>query len=156
MATKFRGQFAAKIDVKSRLALPVAVRSVLSEEQQKIVITNSLFKNRRCLDVYSFESWQKLEEKIENLPNLNANVQAFQRFYVSAGQVVEMDAANRVLIPKNLRAFAGIETETILVGMGNKFEIWDLKTWQDLNEELAVNFEDILASVSKFDEEGQK
>lgn len=151
-APVFRGQFLAKIDAKSRLALPVAIRSVISDSK-KLVLTNSIYRNKKFLDLYTFEAWLELEEKIQKLPSLNANVQAFQRFYLSAGTVLEMDGQNRLLIPKQLKAFAGLDAELILVGMGSKLEIWDQASWEDLQVELSTNFEDIVANVSSLDEE---
>lgn len=142
-----------KIDVKSRMALPVGIRTSLPENHSRLVITNSMYKNRRCLDLYSFDSWLALEEKINKLPSLNANVQAFQRFYLSAGQMLDMDSQHRLLIPKNLRQFANLESELILVGMGNKVEIWDKTSWETLNAELSANFEEIQAAVADLEED---
>ncbi len=153
-ATPFRGQFLAKIDAKSRLALPVTVRNSLPDSK-RLVITNSIYKNKKCLDLYTLEAWLKLEEKIAKLPSLNANVQAFQRFYLSAGSVIDMDGQNRLLVPKNLKQFAGIDLDLVLVGMGNKLEIWDKSSWETLQIELSSNFEQILAGVSLLEEDSE-
>lgn len=153
-AQPFRGQFLAKIDAKSRLALPVAIRTSLPENK-RLVVTNSIYRNRKCLDLYTLEAWLALEEKIARLPSLNANVQAFQRFYLSAGIIIEMDAQNRLLLPKNLKSFAGLDLDLVLVGMGNKLEIWNKNSWDDLQTELSISFEEIVAGVSEL-EEGQE
>ena len=150
-AQPFRGQFLAKIDAKSRVALPVGVRSSLPENKQ-LVVTNSIYRNRKCLDLYTLEAWLTLEEKIAKLPSLNANVQAFQRFYLSAGIIIEMDAQNRLLLPKNLKQFAGLDVELVLVGMGNKLEIWNQDSWDGLQAELSLSFEEIVAEVSSLEE----
>ena len=142
----------AKIDAKSRLALPVGVRTSLGENK-KLVVTNSIYRNKKCLDLYTLDAWLVLEEKIAKLPSLNANVQAFQRFYLSAGTVIELDGQNRLLIPKNLKLFAGIDLDLVLVGMGSKLEIWNKNSWETLQIELSGNFEEILAGVSLLEEE---
>src|SRR5262245_34021924 len=117
-----RGRFEIKLDPKGRLSLPQGLRVGLPG--QRIVITNSRYRGLSCLDVYSLGEWQKLERRIGRLSSLRAEVQAFNRFYLSGGQTVEVDAQNRILIPQGLRRFSGLESEVVLVGLGSKFEIW--------------------------------
>src|SRR5687768_16167506 len=109
MTKLLRGRFDCKVDAKGRLSLPSALRSQLPSKSAHVVITNSIFKNRKCLDVYPEEEWKKLEKRIASLPTLRTEVQAYQRFYLSAGQEVELDSHHRALIPQTLRNFAGIE-----------------------------------------------
>lgn len=151
----FRGRFELKLDQKSRLALPVSFRSPMSENDRSFVVTNSKYKNLACLDVYTYAQWLVLEEKMSKLPNWNTQVQAFQRFYMSAGQKVDMNSQGRVLIPKSLKDFAELGAEVVLVGMGEKFEIWDKKHWNKIHSELSMSFEDVLAEVSNFESGGE-
>lgn len=154
MTRVLRGRFDCKVDSKGRLSLPAALRSQLSAKSQSLVFTNSLFKGRKCLDVYTEEEWKKLEKRIAALPSLRAEVQAYQRFYLSAGQTIEIDGHHRVLIPQGLRKFADLEEDLVVIGMGNKFEIWNAGRWQELQEELSSQFDDIQAAVAAL-EEGQ-
>ncbi len=155
MVNLFRGRFEAKVDQKSRVALAAGLRQSLPEDDLRLVITNTQYKKQNALDVYSYAAWLELEERMNTLPKLNAKVQAFRRFYLSAAQVVEPDAQNRFLIPKSLKDYANIDTEVILVGMGEKFELWNKLSWNSIHNELSENFEDILAGVAELEGENK-
>ncbi|MBL7687565.1 MAG: division/cell wall cluster transcriptional repressor MraZ [Bdellovibrionaceae bacterium] len=144
---RFRGRFEVKLDPKGRLSLPPGLR--LSEN---IVITNHRLNGRNALHGYTLESWQKLESRIERLSPLEASVQAFQRFYISGGQVVELDSQGRVLVPAGLRKFAGLEADVVVVGLGDKFEIWSAEVWNVLFGEMIEVFDQTLARIAVLDE----
>lgn len=152
MDKPFRGRFDAKLDPKGRLSLPKTLLSCISENQSDIVITNSQFKGQRNLDVYTFSEWQKLEERISKMSPLKTEVQEFRRFYLASGVVLSPDSQRRVIIPANLRRYAGIQSEAVLVGMGNKLEIWSHEVWESLFSQLASNFDQTLAAVAALDE----
>ena len=147
----FRGSFNCKSASKGRVKLPSAYRSHFEDIQQNFVVTNSQYQNQKCLDAYLLQDWEKLEQKISNLPGLNIEVQAFQRFYMASGQLVEPDGQGRILIPHSLRNFSNIEGQAVLIGMGKKFEIWSEEVWNGLHQGMAENFEHILNSVSQFE-----
>jgi MraZ protein len=149
MESTFRGRFESKLDQKGRLLIPSAYRV---HSQSSIVITNSQYQGQRCLDVYSLKAWERLEKKIARMSQLKIEVQSFQRFYLASGQVVELDAHNRILIPQGLRAYAGLETTAQLVGMGQKFEIWSELEWSKLYQGLAENFEQTLSAIAELDD----
>jgi MraZ protein len=94
-----------------------------------------------------------LNRKLPKCPSLKKEVQAYQRFYMSGGQVVGLDTQNRINLPQSLRSFAGIETQVMLVGMGQKIEIWSEPVWTSLQEQMADEFEDILAVVADLEGE---
>lgn len=151
MDKPFRGRFDAKIDAKGRLSLPKGLLSSISQDDSDIVITNSQFKGERNLDVYTVNEWQKLERRIAKLSPLKAEVQEFQRFYLASGQTVSPDGQKRVLISANLRKYAAIGSEVVIVGMGNKLEIWALEVWDKLFNQLAANFDQTLNAVAALD-----
>lgn len=153
MDKPFRGRFEAKIDPKGRLSLPKGLLSSLPTEDSHIVITNSQFKGQNSLDVYTMAEWQKLEERIARLSPLKAEVQAFRRFYLASGQVIAPDSNNRILIPATLRKYANLQSDVVLVGMGDKLEIWPADTWNQLFNQLSAQFDDIMAAVADLDEE---
>ncbi len=150
MKTQFRGRFEVKLDPKFRLTLPVPVRQTL-ETDKRIVMTNSQFQGRRCLDVYPLKEWELLEDKIGRLPQLSAEVQNFQRFYLSGGHDLEIDGQGRLLIPPPLRQYASLQGEAIIVGMNEKFEIWDAVIWHSLFENLAQEFPQTLSQVANLE-----
>ncbi len=147
---QFRGRFEIKVDPKFRLTLPVPFREVLSSRSHcPMIITNSQYQGKRCLDVYPLHEWKKLENRVAKLPQLKVEVQNFQRFYLSGGHPVEADAQGRVLIPPILRSYANIQTDIVLVGFASKFEIWALEVWKGLFENLAQDFNQTLAVISE-------
>ena len=149
MIAQFRGRFELKVDPKFRLNLPAAFRDVIrSTKSTHIIITNSQYQGKRCLDAYPLEEWQKLEKKIARLPQLKVEVQNFQRFYLSGGHDIEIDAQSRCLIPPSLRIYAAIQSEVMVVGFAQKFEIWGLEVWNSLFDGLAQGFESTLASIA--------
>jgi len=157
LSGQFRGRFEIKVDPKFRLTLPAAFREVLgSHSHSPMVITNSQYQGKRCLDVYPFSEWKKLETRIAKLPQLKVEVQNFQRFYLSGGHPIEADSNGRVLVPPTLRSYANIQTDIVLVGFANKFEIWALETWKGLFENLAQDFNQTLAAISDMGHDNDK
>jgi MraZ protein len=151
----FRGRFEIKLDPKGRLTLPQAFRGSLQGASPEIVLTNSRYRGHSVLDVYTIGEWLKLEKRIARLSSLRAEVQAFNRFYLSGGQTVEVDAQNRILVPQGLRRFAGLESEAVLVGLGGKFEIWAQPAWNSVYEQLSESFEATLGAVAEIDSAGE-
>lgn len=149
MDQKFRGRYEATIDQKGRLLLPSPLRDVLGN--LPLVMTNSQYRKSRCLDGYSLVSWEHLEKKIGGMSPLKVEIQAFQRFYLANAQVLEADNQNRILVPKNLREYAEIEDRIVILGMGEKLEIWSASKWNKLYDDLADNFEDTLAAVASLE-----
>ncbi len=143
----FRGRFDMKVDGKGRLSLPAHWRGLL-QESSSLIFASSQYQNQPCLDLYLPSGWKSLENKIERLSNLKPQVQAFRRFYLSSGQEVEADAQGRWLIPKSLRSHAQIDSEIVLVGMGNKIELWNQQIWTKVHAALAGTFEETLAWIA--------
>ena len=144
----FRGRFDCKIDPKGRLILPAAYRQDLGKKASEFVVTNSLSQKKKCLDLYLLSDWKKLEQKVARMPSLTREVQAYQRFYMSGGQVLSLDSQNRINLPPSLRTFAGVDERVMLVGMGQKIEIWSEETWTSLQDQMAEDFEEILSVVA--------
>ena len=149
MEQELKGRYQIKIDAKGRMSLPAALKEQFPNST--FVVTNSQYQGSRCLDVYPQEEWKVLEQKINKMSSLKREVQAFQRFYIAGGQQVEADGQSRVLVPRGLREYANLEGEVVLVGMGNKFELWNLSDWQKIFDNLATSFEDTLGAIAEFD-----
>ena len=151
MATKskqnyFRGRFQCRLNDKGRLSLPSAFRG--KSDSETLIVTNSLYQGNKCLDVYSLKQWVDLEKVIMKLPRLKPEVQAYQRFYMAGGLEVKIDSQSRMLIPMSLRQFAGLKEEVMIVGLGNKFEVWSEKVWSELYKNMNNNFDHIVETVS--------
>lgn len=148
MAYSFRGRFEVKIDSKGRLNLPTAYKKSLLKGSRTFVVTNSLYRTKPCLDVYPIKEWENLETRIQSLPQLKPEVQAYQRFYLSGGHEIGLDGQNRLLLPQTMRTYAQMTDEIMLVGMGKKIELWSSALWSQLFGELVDNYETILAQVA--------
>ncbi len=144
----YQGRYHLKMDQKGRLRLPTGF--ITDQVNSGFVITNSIYKNEKCLDLYSLAEWHKIELKMAGLPQFDSHVQAFQRFYVSSAQPVNKDSQDRLLIPTLLREFAGLESKIVAIGMGQKIELWNENSWQKIFSDIATNYDDILKAVSQF------
>lgn len=147
----FRGTFQIKVDDKGRISLPSSFRYTEEIANKNYVFTNSMYEGRACLDLYPYEAWVNLENRIASLPPLKKEVQSFQRFYLAAAQPVEADSQTRILIPKSLRDYAKIEGDAVLVGMGTKIEIWSQFLWDQVVAKLSEQFESNLQLLSEIE-----
>lgn len=127
----FRGGFAHSIDDKGRMIIPQKFRLLLGE---KFVITKGLDK---CLWLFAEDEFRKLDEHLKAQPMLDPNAVRLQRFF--SGEAVDgtTDAQGRVALPSNLRGYAGIEKEVMIVGAGNRIEIWRKSGWDGLSDSLS-------------------
>ncbi len=142
-AARFRGRFEVKVDPKGRLSLPPSLRLSSS-----LVVTNHRLSGRNALHVYTLKEWERLEARVSAISALEPSVQAFIRFYVSGGQVVELDGQGRLLLPAGLRKFAGLENDVVLVGLGDKLEVWSSAMWETLFLEMTTGFDQVQAQVA--------
>jgi len=131
----FRGINAITIDAKGRMAVPARYRDSLSSS---LVVT--IDTEERCLLLYLEEEWRKIEASLQKLPSFNPAARRIQRLLIGHATDLELDAQGRILLPQELRQYAAIQKQAVLIGQGNKFEIWDEGLWHEkrdlwLNEE---------------------
>jgi len=123
----FRGATKVTLDAKGRMAIPTRYRDRLATRcDGDIVIT---VDRDRCLLIYPLPEWEELERKLIRLPSLHKVARRIVRIMVGYATEVEMDGSGRILISRELRDFAGLDKQAILIGQGNKFELWDEDTW---------------------------
>lgn len=137
----FMGQYNHSIDAKGRVIIPAKFRDKLGEA---FVVTKGL---DNCLYGYSQEDWEVFAQKIATLPITNKNTRMFNRFFLSGAAECEFDKQGRVLLPANLREFAGLEKDVVLVGSAGKIEIWSKERWDEANEAYEDNMDDIAANI---------
>ncbi len=124
----FRGVHHLSVDPKGRLAMPARQRDRLQSLCAGQLVA-TIDTQSRCLLVYPLPTWEELEREIQALPTLNPVVRRFQRLLIGYASDLECDASGRVLIPPALRDYAGLDRKAVLVGQGNKMELWDEDTW---------------------------
>ena len=123
----FRGATKVTLDAKGRMAIPTRYRDRLATRcDGDIVIT---VDRDRCLLIYPLPEWEELERKLVRLPSLHKVARRIVRIMVGYATEVEMDGSGRILVSRELRDFAGLNKQAILIGQGNKFELWDEDTW---------------------------
>lgn len=133
----FRGINAITIDTKGRLAIPMRYREALSANHDAMVVT--IDTGQRCLLLYTRMQWQVIEDNLQKLPSFNEAARRIQRLLIGHATDVEMDANGRLLLPPMLREYAELEKEVVMIGQGNKFEVWSKQLWDSMREQwLAV------------------
>ena len=120
----FQGETAITVDDKGRLAIPTAYRELVGEAcANRLVITYNPFDSG-CLWLFPHAEWERVRDQVNALPSVKAVHRALQMKLVGAAAMVEPDGAARILLPASQRTAAGIEKKAVLLGMGNKFELW--------------------------------
>ena len=117
------GEYSSTIDAKGRFNFPSKLREDLGES---FIVTKGLDE---CLFVYSLEEWERLEEKIKDLPMSKAR--AMQRFLFASANVVQADKQGRILVPQKLREFAQLDKEITVIGASYRVEIWNAQRWEE-------------------------
>jgi MraZ protein len=121
--TFFTSEYESKLDVKGRLVLPSRIKSQLPDgESHELVIRRGF---EQCLILYPVVEFKKVFSKISGLNEFNEEYRKLQRNFLSGVVTVELDNNGRFLLPKNLLAYAQIDKEALLVGLGSKVEIWN-------------------------------
>lgn len=123
----FKGEYSHNIDAKGRMIVPSKFREQLGDT---FVATKGL---DGCLFVYSNDEWARIEEKFRDIPLTSKDARKFLRFFFAGAVDCEVDKQGRILIPANLREYAGLEKEVVSVGAFTRVEIWDKQRWQDGN-----------------------
>ncbi len=123
------GGYQHTVDKKGRVAIPAKLRDELGES---FMICRGIY-GKRCLCVYSLAEWDKLVEKIGQLPAAKSSV--VKRFLYDGAFNVEFDTQGRILIPSSLREFAELEGEAHITGMDTNLEIWNTELFKAENEQ---------------------
>jgi MraZ protein len=126
----FRGVNELNLDSKGRLAVPTRYRDELQQTANgRLISTVNPVENDHCLLLYPLPEWEEIERKLVKLPTLNATTRRLQRLLIGHATELELDGNGRILLPPPLREFAGLDKAVVLIGQGNKFEIWDQARW---------------------------
>jgi MraZ protein len=124
----FRGVQHINMDAKGRLAIPARQREpLLSQCAGQVVVT--IDTQSACLVIYPLPEWERIERDIQNLSGLNQAVKRFQRLVLGYATDLELDANGRMLLPQSLRDHAKLDKKLVLVGQGNKLELWSEDLW---------------------------
>ncbi|ROO25028.1 cell division protein MraZ [Salinisphaera orenii MK-B5] len=132
----FKGSHPITVDAKGRIAIPASYRqSLIDDCGGRMVVTQHW---DGCLLLYPQPEYQKFEAQLLAKGSLNNQVRDIQRFFLGKARDADMDRQGRLLLPANLRTFAGLGDRAVLSGMGNLFEIWDEATFEARNADTAA------------------
>lgn len=146
----FRGANKLTLDTKGRMVMPTRYRDRIAERSQgRLVVT---VDRDQCLLLYPLPDWEEIERKLMALPSLNEQARRLQRLMVGHATDLDIDNHGRVLLPPKLREFAGLTRAAMLIGQGNRFELWDEARWNERRDEWlkgAENGGDLSAELEK-------
>ncbi len=126
----FRGASTLNMDAKGRIAIPTRYRDALSGADVGGLILTVNNTRERCLWLFTLAEWEKVEKKVVNLPSFSARAQSLTRLLIGYASDCEIDGSGRLRIPAPLIEFAGLGKHVVLIGQGNKFELWDEAHWK--------------------------
>lgn len=136
------GEYEHSLDVKGRLILPAKIREDMGD---KFIVTKGL---DGCLFGFSQNEWTNFEKKLKTLPLTNKNARDFVRFFLSGATECEIDKQGRFLITSNLREYATLEKDAIIIGVGTRIEIWNREKWKSYNSDENISADEIAENMT--------
>jgi len=137
----FMGEYHHSIDEKKRLIIPSKFREELGP---RFIITRGI---ENCLFVYSENTWKNITNKLSNLPFTKKNARDFNRFFLSGATTAELDRSGRVLITSPQISYAEITKECVIVGVGDRLEIWSEDRWNEFYLSTSSEMSDIAENL---------
>ncbi|RCK72255.1 MAG: Cell division protein MraZ [Ignavibacteriae bacterium] len=141
----FKGTYKYSVDNKGRINIPAKMRKQLSDDSKDhFVITRGLDK---CLFLYPHDVWLKVEEKLQSLSEFNSDHRYLERQIYSIAEDVVLDVQARIIIPSELREYAQIKNEVLIIGVSNRIEIWNPKVYEEYLNNRTSSYEDVAERV---------
>ena len=137
------GEYKHSLDPKKRVSVPSKVRKEVGE---RAVLTKGL---ENCLFLFPMKEWEPVAEKLSALPMGQKDSRGFARLLLSGVAEVELDQLGRILIPENLREYAGLQKAVIVVGVGKRMEIWDEVKWNAYKNDIEKNGDQIAEKLGE-------
>jgi MraZ protein len=132
----FSGVNSISLDNKNRITIPTKYRDLLLNSNSRVVIT---IESPKYLIIYPEDSWLVVKDKILNLTtSSHPLVKSYQRLVLGYETTIELDKVGRVLISNMLKELVNLDKDLVLVGLGNRFELWNKSTW-DIETKEALN-----------------
>lgn len=139
----FMGEHRHALDDKNRLFIPARFRQDLGP---RFIVTKGL---DRCIFVYAPTSWLQIETRLKELPFTRSDARAFSRFFLAGAEEVEPDKQGRILLPSSLREHAGLSKESVIIGVGERVEIWAQDGWENYMETTNSSAEELAEKLSE-------
>ena len=137
----FIGEYHHTIDEKGRIIIPAKFREELGNN---FIITRGI---ENCLFVYSTENWAKITNKLNSLPFTKKDARTFNRFFMSGATSVELDKQGRVNISKPLIDYAALLKDCVIIGTGDRLEVWSQESWESFFDSTKDSMSDIAENL---------
>ncbi len=141
-ASMFMGEYQHNLDEKGRITVPARFREELGTE---FVMTKGL---DQCLFIYPLEEWESITEKLRQLPFTRSDARAFVRLFFSGAAQMSFDSQGRALIPNNLREYADLGKEAVIIGVGARIEIWGNEEWSRFQDSTEASYEELAEELT--------
>lgn len=142
----FLGEYEVAVDAKGRMLLPSGFRKQLAEGAGEKFVVNRGFEH--CMTIYTMDVWNAIFEKVNRLNDFKPEVREFKRLFLNGATIVEVDSADRILLPKQLQEYAGIKKDAVLSAQGNKLELWDKDSYYNYLNQKSGGFSKLAESVA--------
>jgi MraZ protein len=147
----FIGEFECKVDAKGRIMLPAGLKKQISPAAQEKFVLNRGFEKH--LNLYPMDEWQKISAEVNKLNLYVAKNREFLRRFNNGATELEMDNTNRILLPKKMMEYAGVDKEVVLFAYANRIEIWSKEAYdklmsEDSGEDFASLAEEVMGKIS--------
>lgn len=142
------GEYNFTLDDKNRFFIPAKLREKLIPFGKTFILARGLDK---CLLLYSLNEWETLSQKVSRLPLTLPEARQFTRHLFSGAYECEMDAQGRVPLPQYLKEYAGISREIVIIGVGDRIEIWSKDKWEEYFHKTDTSIEDIAANLKEYE-----
>jgi MraZ protein len=145
----FRGVSKISLDEKGRMVIPTRYRErIVQRAEGKLVVT---VDRDQCLLIYPLPDWEEIERKLMGLPTLHPQARRLQRLMVGHATDLDLDGHGRLLLTPELREFAQLGRAAVLVGQGNRFELWDEARWNERRDAWLKSEETVTDLPAEFD-----
>lgn len=155
--TNFLGEFECRLDAKARIALPSALRKQLPPEAGEHFVINRGFEQHLVL--YPFTEWRKITAELNRLNLFVKKNREFVRYFHRGATELELDGSGRLLLPRRLLSYAGIQDIVILLAYANRVECWDPTLYENLLSDEPADFarlaEEIMGDTDRSESDGE-
>ena len=138
----FLGRHSHSVDAKGRMAIPAKFREPLG---LRAVVTRGVDP---CLSLYPMPAWERLADQVAALSIGDPDARALKRLVFGEAADVDLDAQGRILLPPELRRYAGIEREVVVVGVHGSIELWSPERWAEVNAAVDANAAEFASRLS--------
>lgn len=142
--TLLLGEYNQKIDEKSRVIVPSKFRDDLGSS---FVVTKGF---DTCLFIFSINEWQNFELQLKSLPLTNENARKFVRYFAAGATECQVDKQGRILLPANLKEYAGLKKDIVITGVSTRAEIWDKTKWDTYTSPDNIDLDEVASHMSEF------